>query len=199
MPTLTLAGLSTSLLDPTDLFIAGGETIAIHGKSGSGKSLLLRAIADLDEHAGDCLLDQTPCLSLPAPEWRQRVGLLTAESHWWETLVGDHFNLKETSLVSQLGLPADVFDWEIGRLSTGEKQRLGIARLLDNKPEVLLLDEPTANLDPEHTLMAETLLRSYQSAHDCPVIWVSHYPEQRSRVGDRVFHIGHRKLVEEAL
>jgi ABC-type multidrug transport system ATPase subunit len=199
MPTLTLAGLATRLLDPVDLFVAGGETVAFHGKSGSGKSLLLRAIADLDDHEGEALLDQTPCSSLTAPEWRKRVGLLTAESYWWSPLVGDHFHQQETAILLQLGLPEETFGWEVARLSTGEKQRLGIARLLDNKPRALLLDEPTANLDPEHTLMAEALLRTYQAEHDCPVLLVSHYPEQRKRIADRVFRLDARRLVEEVL
>ena len=197
MPRLTLAELATALLDPVSLVIAGGETVMLHGISGSGKSMLLRAVADLDDHTGDVLLDDTPCSTIAAPEWRRRVGYLTAETCWWERLVGDHFQARDTGLVSRLGLPAEVFGWETGRLSTGEKQRLGIARLLANGPQALLLDEPTANLDPEHTQMAEALLRDYQARHEAPVLWVSHSREQRGRIGDRSFRIEQRRLVEE--
>ena len=197
MPNLALVGLATSLLDPIDLLIGARETVVLHGKSGSGKSLLLRAIADLDEHAGDVQLGDTVCSAIAAPEWRRRVGLLAAETTWWDAYVGDHFHAADSELVSRLGLPREIFDWEVNSLSTGERQRLGIARLLDNHPQALLLDEPTANLDPEHKRMAETLLQDYQADNDCPVLWVSHDAEQRRRVGDRIFRIEQRRLVEE--
>jgi ABC-type iron transport system FetAB ATPase subunit len=197
MPRLTIAELATALLDPVNLVIESSETVMLHGLSGSGKSMLLRAIADLDDHTGDALLDDTPCSAIAAPEWRRRVGYLTAETHWWAAFVGEHFHERNSELVSRLGLPEEVFEWEVGRLSTGEKQRLGIARLLDNRPEALLLDEPTANLDPDHTHMAEELLKDYQARHETPVLWVSHSPEQRSRIGNRHFRIEQRRLVEE--
>ena len=197
MPSLKLEAITTSHLDPVDLLISEGETVVLHGQSGSGKSLLLRAIADLDDHAGDARLDETSCSSMPAPEWRRQVGYLTAETHWWATLVGEHFHAINSELVTRLGLPAEVFEWEVSRLSTGEKQRLGIARLLDNQPDALLLDEPTANLDTEHTNRAEAVIKAYQAEHRCPVLWVSHSPEQRRRVADRIFRIEERRLVQE--
>jgi ABC-type iron transport system FetAB ATPase subunit len=197
MPRLTLAAISTSQLDPVDLVISAGETVALHGQSGSGKSLLLRAIADLDDHSGDALLDDTACSSIPAPSWRRQVGYLKAESAWWATRVGDHFQVQNPELASRLGLPEEVYDWEVNRLSTGEKQRLGIARLLANHPHALLLDEPTANLDPEHTSKAERVIKDYQAQQQCPVLWVSHSPDQRRRIADRVFRIEGRQLVQE--
>ena len=76
---------------PYSLHIAAGECVALRGPSGSGKSLLLRAIADLDPHEGEVTLDGVACEMIPAPEWRRQVALLPVESQWWLDEVGEHF------------------------------------------------------------------------------------------------------------
>src|SRR5262249_33457391 len=63
-----------------------------------------------------------------------------------------------TELIEKLGLNGSL-DWEIGRLSTGERQRLALARALCRKPQALLLDEPTASLDDHATGLVEGLIR----------------------------------------
>jgi ABC-type iron transport system FetAB ATPase subunit len=85
-------------------------------------------------------------------------------------------------LLARLGFAPDVLDWEVGRLSTGERQRLALARLLYNGPEVLLLDEATANLDPSNRTQAEQLIDDYRRQRRAAVLWVSHDPEQRQRL-----------------
>lgn len=77
---LRLVGLRPKGLEPIDLEVRAGELVFLSGPSGSGKSLLLRAIADLDPHVGEVLIDGVPRSALSAPEWRLRVGLLPAES-----------------------------------------------------------------------------------------------------------------------
>lgn len=73
--------------------------------------------------------------------------------------------------------------------STGERQRFALLRLLENKPRVLLLDEPTAALDEKNTLAVETLLLNYLKNHQAAAIWVSHDPEQLQRVATKRLHI----------
>ena len=87
--------------------------------------------------------------------------------------------------LAEVGLP-DALDWEVARLSTGEKQRLALLRLLANQPRALLLDEPTASLDPRKV---EDLLHTYRQQHAAPVLWVSHDPAQRQRVAQRVLEL----------
>ena len=80
--------------------------------------------------------------------------------------------------------------WEVSRLSTGEKQRLALVRLLQNQPRALLLDEPTASLDTTNIGHMEQLVLDYCKNQQVPVLWVSHDSEQLGRVADREFYLG---------
>ena len=202
MAGLRLDGLSTKLLREIDLTLAAGERIFLSGVSGSGKSLLLRAVVDLDPHRGEVWLDDLPRSRLTPPEWRRRVGLLPAESHWWAETVGEHWRAPAASspieaLLVALGFDVDVSGWAITRLSTGERQRLALARLLLNQPQALLLDEATANLDSVNRERVETVLEDYRAAHATAMLWVSHDPEQRVRLGGRRLVIRESRLESE--
>jgi ABC-type iron transport system FetAB ATPase subunit len=175
---------------PYSLNINGGECVGLQGASGSGKTLLLRAIADLDPHGGSLRLDQIECADVPAPEWRKSVAMLPAESCWWQDTVGEHFqnfSAIPNDYLNQLGFVPEVAGWQISRLSTGEKQRLAILRLLENRPGALLLDEPTASLDAANITNVEQLLLGYGRDNNVPLLWVSHDPDQLVRVADRCF------------
>ena len=162
------------------------EILTISGPSGSGKSLLLRALADLDKHQGQVFLMGQPQSAFKPAEWRRRVVLVAAESAWWSSTVADHFQKRpsEQSL-SELGFSADVFCWPVNRLSSGERQRLGLLRALVLKPGVLLLDEPTANLDEKNTLKVEKLIKDYLEKNPAAAIWVSHDSAQRKRLNSK--------------
>lgn len=105
-------------------------------------------------------------------------------------------------LLARLGFQPDVLDWDVQRLSTGERQRLALARLLVNGPEVLLLDEATANLDPSNRAQAEQLIDDYRRQRRAAVLWASHDPDQRQRLaqaaGGRCFVIEAGRLHAES-
>lgn len=177
--------------------------MGLQGPSGAGKSLLLRAIADLDPRSGSLSLGSINADSIPAPHWRKMIGLLPAESGWWFDLVGDHFQdfsgIDETML-ADLGFDRSVKDWQVSRLSTGERQRMAILRLLQNRPACLLLDEPTASLDQHSVVKVEQLLRNYGRDNQAPLIWISHDPTQLDRVCHRRMTMekgGHLLIPEE--
>ena len=185
MTTLLVKELSFQGRGPFSFVIKAGHCCGLTGPSGSGKSLLLRALADLDPHSGTVMLADTDAASISAPKWRKKVGLLPAESVWWFDRVGDHFSREldpDHEWFGHLGFEPDVLSWQVHHLSTGEKQRLGILRLLHNRPEALLLDEPTASLDSRNIGRAEQLLVSYSEENESPVLWVSHDQEQLGRV-----------------
>jgi ABC-type iron transport system FetAB ATPase subunit len=193
LATLDIRNLRTLHVGPVSFAVEPGECVSLWGPSGAGKSLLLRACADLDPHEGEVSLDTTPQSSISGPDWRRQVGYLPSESAWWEATVGEHMTVDADALAA-LGFGADVLDWEVARLSSGERQRLALLRLLAGAPRALLLDEPTANLDPDATEAVEGLLARYAAEHAAPLLWVSHDAEQRQRVAARSLRIVNGRL-----
>lgn len=175
-----------------------GQTIAIRGPSGAGKSQLLRQLSGLDgerdgwRRSGVVTLDGQDQEQFDPQEWRARVchvpqrapRLDGTPAEFLERL--QTFRVQRTresldarKLGTQLGLDASHWTrlWE--DLSIGERQRALLAALLSRKPQVLLLDEPTAALDPDSVTAVETLLAS----ETC--VWVTHSPKQAKRVADK--------------
>ncbi len=189
MSKLRIQQLERTGLKPATLTIDAGECVCLSGPSGAGKTLLLRTIADLDPHAGETYLDETASHAMTAPQWRKQVGLLTAESQWWQDNVAPHFDVISPEQWRQLGFEPEAANWQVARLSTGERQRLALLRLLSRKPEALLLDEPTASLDPENVGRVESLIQDYQKMHQIPVLWVSHDVRQIKRLAHRHFRM----------
>lgn len=179
---------------PYSFMINGGECVGLAGASGAGKTLLLRALTDLDPRGGQISLGAFDVETMEAPAWRKKVAMLPAESYWWHDRVADHFAdflQVDENLLSSIGFDYRVGEWQVSRLSTGEKQRLAIVRLLANQPGCLLLDEPTASLDPANVDRVEVLLKSYCTVQQIPMLWVSHDPEQLERLAGRRLFMEH--------
>jgi ABC-type iron transport system FetAB ATPase subunit len=189
---LAVRDLRSRFGGPFTFDVRAGECIAIQGPSGAGKSVLLRMLADLDPHDGTALLDGQSAASMPAPAWRAAVVYQPAEPAWWEDTARAHFSGVDPGVVEDkvaaLGLAASVLDTAIDRLSTGERQRLALVRSLSRRPRVLLLDEPTASLDPASVGRAEALLAGCL-AEGMAVLIVTHAAEQARRVAHRIFHL----------
>lgn len=180
---LVLENIARDPLKPVSLQLAAGECVTISGKSGSGKSLLLRAIADLDPHTGTASLEGVPRDDMPPTTWRRKVTYVSAQSGWWFDRVGDHFEYPDIAApyLPRLSLSSKAMDWPVQRLSTGEQQRLALIRAMVQVPKVLLLDEPTSALDPEATAEVEGLMHE-KLAGGTSIVLVSHDPRQAARM-----------------
>jgi ABC-type iron transport system FetAB ATPase subunit len=197
-PLLSARGLRSPFGGPFTFDVHAGECIAIQGPSGAGKSVLLRMLADLDPHDGDALLDGRSAISMPAPDWRAAVVYQAAEPAWWDATARAHFAAADQDAIdaalAALGLSVKLLDTEIERLSTGERQRLALVRSLARRPRVLLLDEPTAALDPDAVARVEALLRDFL-ARGLAILIVTHSAEQARRLAQRTFHLDQGQLV----
>ncbi len=194
---LSLRGLKSPLAGPFDLTLETGECLAVGGPSGSGKSLFLRMIADLDPNAGEVRLDGAPRASMAAPAWRRKVPYVAAESGWWRDTAPEHFAPGERDiarlLAERLGVGPAAFEGEVRRLSTGERQRIALIRALVLDSPVLLLDEPTGPLDPESVGRVEAVLAERLAA-GTTIVLVSHDPAQAQRLGARRMRMRERRL-----
>jgi putative ABC transport system ATP-binding protein len=182
------------------LELAPGECVAVRGPSGAGKTLLLRALADLDPNRGEVTLDGQARSVMSAPRWRRLVTYFAAEPAWWADTVGAHFDDWDAAapMVVALGLPEDCRDWMVARASTGERQRLSLARGLAHGPRVALLDEPTSGLDEDARRRAEQLLLERVAA-GLGALWVTHDDAQARRVAERCLRIEHGRAREMRL
>jgi ABC-type iron transport system FetAB ATPase subunit len=195
---LDVIGLCMEGVGPVDLWLAGGECLMLSGPSGAGKTRVLRAIADLDVHTGSVSCEGVAAEDLAPSAWRRRVGMLGADSQWWRDRVAEHFDAPPPpSAMAALDLRPALLQESVARLSSGERQRLALLRLLANRPRVLLLDEPTANLDPDNVARVEELVANYMTGEGAAVLWVSHDPLQRTRVAHRQMRLEAGRLGRE--
>ena len=197
---LQLENIMVHGLEPVSMVLEGGVCTGLSGASGSGKSLLLRAIADLDCHQGELVLDDRLSRQYSGPQWRRLVAYLPAETAWWYTHVGEHFvNCDEVDLLNfeKLNFDQTILDAPTEQLSSGERQRLGLLRLLSQRPRVILLDEPTASLDVTNTAALEQLIKAYQIEHKAAILWVSHDPAQIERVATHAYCIRENQVVKQ--
>jgi ABC-type multidrug transport system ATPase subunit len=181
-----------------------GETLAIRGPSGAGKSQLLRQLACLDpdqesglRQSGELRLRGRGPQEWGPQVWRSEVCYVPQIA---SAVAGTAAELEERirsfrvqgsreasdpyELAEQLGMAAATWTQPWTELSVGERQRLLLAILVSRQPAVLLLDEPTAALDPTSIEAVEEILR------DRTCVWVTHSGYQVERVADEVLVLG---------
>ncbi len=188
-----------------DLDVHRGESLTIIGGSGMGKSVMLKLLVGLLRvDAGTIVFDGTNVESLPERSYapvRKRIGMLFQGAALFDSLsvrenvaygLREHLHLPERDVTAQVekalddvGLPG------IGHLfpsdlSGGMRKRVGLARAIALKPEVLLYDEPTTGLDPVSTEKINHLILETKRIHDVTSIVVTHDMASAMVVSDRI-------------
>ena len=208
------AGEDLGVLQGADLRIERGETLAIIGVSGSGKTTLLNVLGGLDDpDAGEvhvCGQDWRNLNTNERASWRnQHVGFVYQFHH----LLGEFSALENVALPLLIGINSvtearqraselltrvglgERLHHQPAQLSGGERQRVAIARALVTEPSVVLMDEPTGNLDPATAgLMLELLLELNQALHISFVV-VTHDPAIAARM-NRTLSLVDGRLVD---
>jgi ABC-type iron transport system FetAB ATPase subunit len=191
---LRVAHLKAGPLPPLSFQVGNGACLAVEGPSGSGKTCLLRAIADLDPAPGQVFLDGAERSEMSPQAWRKSVRYCAAEPGWWTPTpraafyagpmsAEDAGDNKVLRLLLRLGLTADHLDRSIHLLSTGERQRLALARAVLDEPRILLLDEPTAALDAANAALVEEVLKFLLLGGRC-ILLASHDQGLIGRLSD---------------
>jgi putative ABC transport system ATP-binding protein len=198
------------ILDGASILVRPGETVAIQGPSGSGKSTFARALATLVEpDAGTVLLGGQQAREIAPTQFRTRVAFLAQQPAMFEGTVRDNLGTgpalrgkslddgQARELVVAVGLDAPMLPREARTLSGGERQRVALARALANAPEVLLLDEPTAALDPEAGERIVALLRDLR-ARGSSIVMVTHDEAHARALGGTRYRCERGRLTVDA-
>ena len=200
-------------LDQVDFQAYPGECLGIIGHTGSGKSTLIQHLNGLlRPTSGQVLFRGTDIWSDPKTtrQTRFHVGLVFQYPEYQlfeETVYKDiSFGPKNMGLDDQeidrrvrsaayfVGLRDDQLEKSPFELSGGQKRRVAIAGVIAMEPEVLILDEPTAGLDPEGVESILGNIRDYHRAHNATIILVSHSMEEMARTVDRLVVVNGGKL-----
>jgi tungstate transport system ATP-binding protein len=200
-----------TVLSIESLQVEAGEVLCLVGPTGAGKSTLLRLLAGLERAAagrlrfGDWPLERGEL----SPQGQRRItlvfqrplalaGTVRTNVEYGLRLRGLRRERARVQMIlDQLGL-TPLASRDARTLSGGETQLMALARALVLEPEVLLLDEPTAHLDPARVALVEGTICDFRGRHGATVVWATHQLFQARRVADRVALLLDGRLVEAA-
>jgi len=188
-----------------------GEILALLGPNGAGKTTTLRMLAALiAPTSGSVLLDGDPVTRANAARLHASIGFLTEMPGLWERLTVRQ-NLTVYARLQGLASPPHAVDRMLdlfaisdrardvaGELSKGLKQRVALARTLLHDPPIVLLDEPTAGLDPIGASEFDELVRTLRDALGFTVFMITHDLDTLYAICDRVAVLADRKVIAVA-
>jgi putative ABC transport system ATP-binding protein len=191
-------GQTVPLLSDVSFAVAPGELLIVLGRSGSGKSSLLRLLNRLEEPVSGVVRFRGQPVSAYDPRWlRRRVRFVAQSAVMFDGTVLENLELRPRGepapgearvreALTDVDLDAALLDREARTLSVGEQHRVCMARALLGDPDVLLLDEPTAALDPHTSGRIAELVRRLQEGRRLATVVTTHDPGLVHRLGGRV-------------
>lgn len=200
-----------TILENISFAIKSGERVGIYGPSGAGKSTLIRLLNRLSEPtSGKVWINGKDYREIPPRTLRRRLGMVMQLPYLFPGTVADNLRFGplahgETLSEREIGSLLERVDLagyenrEVSHLSGGEAQRVNLARTLANKPEALLLDEPTSSLDPAAKHEVEDTIQTIMKDQHMTCLLVSHDQAQVGRMVDRVLLLNEGRLVEDGL
>jgi len=171
------------VLTGVDLHIDKGEFVALLGKSGCGKTTLLRTLAGLDVVDGGDV--HTPAARTAVFQEHRLLPWMSAWRNVAIGLKGADRQARAEAALGEVGLHSHRNAWPV-TLSGGEAQRVALARALVREPELLLLDEPFAALDALTRIRMHALVRALVERHRPAVLLVTHDVDEAILLGDRI-------------
>jgi phospholipid/cholesterol/gamma-HCH transport system ATP-binding protein len=204
------------VLDGISLTVVRGETLTVLGRSGTGKSVLLKLIIGLENlDAGSICIQGQEIADIGLNEMnrlRIKMGFLFQHAALYDSLTVEQnvaFPLERHSkmpasersdrvreLLGSVGMESDLKKMP-SDISGGMQKRVGLARALALQPEILLLDEPTAGLDPITSAEIDDLVLKLQEEHDLTSIVVTHDLQSAKTIADRVALLDKGKVAME--
>ena len=189
------------VLDLEEVTIEKGTRTAIIGPNGAGKSTLLNIVSRIDSASEGEVVYESEDPRLVTQVFQQPYMLRTSVErniqyplrlrNWPE----DRMKKRSDELMEELGL-LDLRNQKAWKLSGGETQKVALARALSFQPSLLLLDEPTANIDPATTAEIEEMLLKINREEGTTILFVTHNLAQARRVCNRLLFLDKGKLVE---
>jgi ATP-binding cassette subfamily C protein len=193
------------VLKGLSLEIPRGKFVVLAGPSGAGKTTIVDMVIGLSQPTGGAVrIDGTDLRQVDMRAWREQIGYLAQESFVFNDTVRNNVTLSDGSIEDQAVIDALIranawdfiqalegqLDDSVGergmKLSGGQRQRLALARALVKRPKLLILDEPTAALDP---VSQETIIQSLRGlTGDITILAVTHHPALMA-AADRVYRI----------
>ncbi|MEW6663000.1 MAG: ATP-binding cassette domain-containing protein [Bacillota bacterium] len=197
------------------LILSGNRIYGIIGPSGAGKSTLLRLLACLEEPSAGKIAfyhpaNQKPVKASPPLEWRRLATLVFQKPILFNASVLENvtYGLRARGMgkkqavdqalpiIEKVGM-LDLKDKNAGTLSGGEAQRVALARAIAFNPPVLLLDEPTANLDPANVELLERIISELNREQGTTIVLVTHNIWQAQRITHETLFFYQGSLVEK--